>query len=148
MAVRPLHVLRVVLMPVTKLMHVSDRLVRRAAGAGGPQTTEKIEEEIEEEILSAVEEGEKEGVVDEEERKMIERVIAFHDALAGQVMTPRPEIFAADVNTSLEGVKAELAESGHSRLPVYEGTLDHVVGVLYARDLIPFVGKPADGFGL
>jgi magnesium and cobalt transporter len=146
--VGPLHGLRTVLMPVVRLMHLTDRLVARAAKPSDEQEPERLEEEIEQEILSAVEEGEKEGVVDEDERQMIESVIEFHDTHAGQVMTARPEIFALDVNCSLEGVKARIAESGHSRIPVFEGTLDHIVGMLYARDLIKFLGQPAERFNV
>ena len=94
-----------------KLMHAVDSLVSQAATkSASPQEQEAIEEEIENEILSAVEGGEKEGVVDEEEREMIERVIAFHDTTVGQIMTPRPEIFALDVGASLDTVKAKIAQ--------------------------------------
>src|SRR5215210_2618835 len=90
-SVRLLHALRVALMPVTKLMHVIDELVRRGVGRAGSAEPQTIENEIEKEILSVIEEGEKEGVVDEEEREMIQSVIQFHDTTAGQIMTARPE---------------------------------------------------------
>ena len=145
-----LHFLWKVLTPATKLMHVTDKMMARATTSGGTaaQATEKIESDIEQEILSAVEEGEKEGVVDEQEREMIERVIRFHDTQVGQIMTPRPDIFATDVRASLDQVKEVIARSGHSRIPVYEGTLDHIVGILYARDLIKLVGEPPEKFNL
>ena len=119
-------------------MHVIDDSVRRATGATmvvEPAAT------IEREILSAVEEGEKEGVVDEQEREMIESVIQFRATTAGQIMTPRPEIIALELGSTLNHVKQTLEESGHSRIPVYDGTLDHVVGILYARDLLKFLGQ-------
>src|SRR5205085_2615872 len=99
------HGLWTVLLPVTKLMHGIESLVAKAVITARPPEPEKIEHEIEEEILSAVEEGEKEGVVDKQERRMIERVIAFHDTQVGQVMTSRPDIFGIDVNATLETVK-------------------------------------------
>ena len=143
-----LHGLRRVFTPITKLMHATDKVVAKAATSGdtAQQTTQKLETEIEQEILSVVEEGEKEGVVDEQEREMIERVIAFHDTQVGQIMTARPEIFAIDVTSDLEQVKHVIAQSGHSRIPLYEGTLDHIVGILYARDLIKLLGEPASKF--
>src|SRR6266545_1009753 len=67
-----------ILSPATKLMDATDSLIARAATGTTETEPEKIEHDIEQEILSAVEEGEKEGVVDEKEREMIERVIAFH----------------------------------------------------------------------
>jgi CBS domain containing-hemolysin-like protein len=146
--IRFLHGLRLVLTPVTKLMNAIDRFVASAATSEEASEPAQIEQDIENEILSAVEEGEKEGVVDEEERQMIERVIAFHDTLVGQIMTPRPEIFALEANCSLDTVKTRIAESGHSRIPVYEGTIDQIVGVLHARDLLKFLGQPPENFKL
>src|SRR5687768_12013348 len=121
-----------------------DDLIRRAVGA--PADTEA--EHIEQEILSAVEEGAAEGIVGEEEREMIESVIEFRDTTAGQIMTPRPEIVGLELTARLDDVKRLLEGSGHSRIPVFDGTLDHVVGVLYARDLVPYVGQPAHRFDL
>ena len=143
-----LHALRAVLMPVTKLMHLTDALVERAASRGATDQPEKLEQEIEQEIIAAVEEGAKEGVVDEDERQMIQSVIAFHNTQVGQIMTARPEIYALDVKCTLEGIKSKIAESGHSRIPVFEGSLDHIVGILYARDLIRHLGEPPDTFNL
>jgi putative hemolysin len=131
-----LRVLGVMFSPLAGLMHGTDDVVRRALGADekAPQM------QIEEEILSAVEEGEKEGVVDEQEREMIESVIKLGDTTAGHIMTSRPEIAAVPVDASLEQVKAVMEQQGHSRLPVYESTLDHVLGFLHARDLIKHLG--------
>jgi CBS domain containing-hemolysin-like protein len=143
-----LHGLRIVLLPVTKLMHLTDHLVASAARNGADSEPDQLETDIENEILSVVEEGEKEGVVDEEERRMIERVIAFHDTHVGQIMTPRPEIFALDIGATLETIKARIAESGHSRIPVYQGRIDQVVGILHARDLLDLLGQSAEPFNL
>jgi len=142
--VRSLHTLRFALFPLIKVLNVVDKLVLRMVG----NKSEPEPEQIEKDILSVVEDGEKEGVVDTQERKMIESVIEFRDARAGQVMTPRPQIIGIELGASLEEVKITLEESGHSRLPVYDGTLDHIVGVLYARDLLRHLGIPPDKFDL
>lgn len=146
--VRFLHGLRLVMIPITKLMHATDIVVAHATERAAPAEPQRIEQDIENEILSAVEEGAKEGVVDEQERRMIERVIAFHDTQVGQIMTPRPDIFALDIGASLETVKAKIAESGHSRIPVYQGNIDQIAGVLYARDLLKFLGESASKFNI
>ena len=138
-----LHALRKGLAPLVKLMHLVDELVKRATGAS---MTVEPAEVIQQEILSAVEEGEKEGVVGEEEREMIESVIAFRATTAGQIMTARPEIIALPLDSTLQSVKQTLEESGHSRIPVYDKTLDHVVGILYARDLLQFLGQATARF--
>ena len=79
---------------------------------------------------------------------MIESVIQFHDTTAGQIMTPRPEIVGVEVGSTLAHVKEMLEESGHSRLPVFDGTLDHIIGVLHARDLLKHIGLPAGQFNV
>ena len=72
---------------------------------------------------------------------MIESVIEFRDRSVGEIMTPRTDITALEVTATLDEVKQMLAESGHSRLPVFEGTLDHIIGILYARDLLKYLGQ-------
>jgi putative hemolysin len=142
-SVRVLHMLATALSPVTKLVQWLDRLVARAVGA-----TDEAEEtqQIQQEILSAVEEGQKEGVVGEQEREMIESVISFRNTTAGQIMSARPEVVGIEIGATLEQVKGMLEESGHSRLPVYRGTLDQIVGILYARDLLKYLGLPPGAF--
>jgi CBS domain containing-hemolysin-like protein len=136
--------LRTAMLPFVKLMSVIDDVVRRATGA-----SEDVEpEEIEQEILSAVQEGQKEGIVEPRERAMIESVIAFRDTTAGQIMTARPEIIGVPLDADLVALKKAIEASGHSRLPVYEGTLDHVIGILYARDLLAFLGESTAKFNI
>ena len=143
-----LHALRLVFMPLTAVLHLTDHFVRSAAGASASREPKQIEQQIEQDILAAVEEGEEQGVVDEQEREMIESVIEFHDSTAGQIMTARPDIAAIDVKSNLQQVRRTIEESGHSRIPVHEGTLDKVVGILYARDLLQYLGQPADAFNV
>ncbi len=138
-----LHVLRFVFSPVTKISHWIDAAFRQAAG---PEETHS--QQIEAEILSVVEEGEKEGVVDEQEREMIESVIEFRDTTVGQIMTARPEIVAIEMPANLSDIIRTVEETGHSRIPVYERTLDHIVGILYARDLLKYVGRTPGHFDL
>lgn len=105
-------------------------------------------EQIEKDILSAVEDGEEEGVVDAQEREMIESVIEFHDIEVSQTMTARPEIVAIELAATLDEVKRITEESGHSRIPVIDGTLDHIIGILYARDLLKHLGRPPEEFDI
>ena len=139
-----LRFIRVAMVPVTAVMHAVDDLIRRATGSGLTPPPEHIEEDL----LQAIEEGEKEGVVDEAEREMIESVIEFRETTAGQIMTARPEIVGIEMPATLDDVKHALEESGHSRIPVYDGTLDHIAGILYARDLLRYVGQTIESFDL
>jgi putative hemolysin len=142
--IRSLHGLRIAMLPIIRFMAAVDRLVRRAVGKPGEDDSELIEKDL----LSVVEEGEKEGVVDTQERQMIESVIEFRDTEAGQIMTGRPEIVALELGAELNEVKRTIEESGHSRLPVYDSNLDHIVGILYARDLLKHLGLPPDKFDM
>ena len=100
--------------------------------------------------MQAVEQGEQGGVVVEAERQMIESVIEFRDRSAGLIMTPktRTEIVALPLSASLDEVKRTLEESGHSRIPVYENSLDQIAGVLHARDLLQHLGQASGDFNL
>lgn len=142
---RPLHVLRVVCRPLTGMLRVTENVVRRAA-TSTEKTTVHSNEELQSEILAVVQEGEKGGFVDASEREMIQGVIQFGDATAGEVMTTRPSIVSLMADAPLDQVRQTILDSGLSRIPLYEGSLDHVVGVLYARDLIKLVGEPAESF--
>jgi putative hemolysin len=146
--VKFLHALLIVMTPATRVMHAIDRTVAQATDATGPDAANQTEHDIEQEILSVVEEGEKEGVMDAQERVMIESVIQFRDTSVGQVMTARPDIIAMPITASLDEVKQLLDDSGHSRVPVYESTLDHIVGILYARDLLKHLGLPPEQFNI
>jgi CBS domain containing-hemolysin-like protein len=142
LSVVPLHAYRRAVLPFTRLMHGVDRAVRKLAGRSEQTQSKQLEEEIEQEILSAVEEGAKEGVVDEQERELIVSAIAFTDETVAKVMTARTDVIGISIDADVKAVQTAVEDSGHSRLPVYEGTLDKVVGVLYTRDLIRFLGKP------
>jgi putative hemolysin len=125
-----------ILGPMTAAMTLLDNAVKRILGVSDRAEPEGIEQEI----LSAVEEGEKEGIVDEQERELIENVIDLRGATAGHVMTARPDVVGIEITASLEESRSIIESSGYSRLPVFEGTLDKVIGILYARDLIKFFG--------
>jgi CBS domain containing-hemolysin-like protein len=143
-----LHGLRVGLLPLTRVMHGIDRIVANVVGVPEEPKHEQIEQQIEQELLSVVEEGAKEGVVDQEERQMLESVIQFRDTNVAQSMTARSEIIGLPLTASLDQVKSIVEESGHSRIPVFEGTLDKIVGVLYARDLLKHLGEPPEKFDI
>ncbi|EQD36700.1 CBS domain containing protein, partial [mine drainage metagenome] len=103
--------------------------------------------ETTEEILAAVSEGTAEGAVDDEQRKMIEGIISFRDLQVGQIMMPRTDMITIGVNEPLEKIRDKILRDGLSRLPVHDGNLDNIVGILYAKDLLQFLGNSAAGAG-
>ena len=123
------------LFPALYLMRFLDEVVRRLAGTD----LEPAENSISSELLSVVSEGEREGHIDESERVMIEAVVEFRSTLAESVMTPRTEVDALEYTNDLSEVHEFIDEHGHSRAPVYEQNLDHIVGMLYAKDLLGWI---------
>ena len=92
-----------------------------------PQVTEA-------ELLTFVEVVEEEGEIDEEERKLIHNIFEFDDTNASEIMTPRADMFVIDVNNELK--LEEIVKSGFTRIPIIQGDIDHVVGILNIKDLL------------
>jgi putative hemolysin len=93
----------------------------------------------EEEIKTMVDAGEEEGVIQEEEKEMIYSIFELGDTLTREVMVPRIDVAALDVTTPMLDALDTIMEAGHSRIPVYNETIDNVQGVLYAKDLLPYL---------
>lgn len=142
----PLHGIRSFFAPVTALMHFSERLVVRTR----PRITTSIQTEslVEEEILDAVSEGEDAGVVDDRQRALIERVMEFRSATVDDVMTTRKDIIALPATAPLNEVLERIESSGHSRIPIFGDSIDSIVGVLYARDVLKHLDTLHNGFDL
>ncbi len=101
------------------------------------QVEERSVVEVVDEIKRLMEmETSQEGGLDQEERQMIASIFAFRETVAREVMVPRIDMLALEVNTSFEAAVDALLESGFSRVPVYEETVDNVLGLLYAKDLL------------
>ncbi len=109
---------------------------RRVAPAAGPSARV-----TETEVEWAVSQGEKAGSISPEPAEMIRNVLELPDRTARDVMIPRLRITAIEVGTQLEEVIAIVSAETHSRFPVYEGTLDHILGLLYAKDLFAVVNE-------
>jgi len=139
--------LMIPLKPFAGLYLFFDEVVRRLAGAEGDEG-----DRAEAEILSAVEQAERFGGVDETERDMIEAVVEFRSTSVDEIMTPRTTIEALEYTDNLSNVKQYVRDSHHSRIPVYRENLDEITGFLYAKDLLKWLAEPgnerADGFDL
>jgi putative hemolysin len=99
--------------------------------------TEKTEEQRTEEGIEAlVEAAEEEGIIEPEQAELIEQVVEFSDKRVREVMTPRPDIVAIASNATLEELHAKFTETGFTRLPVYDGTLDNIQGIAHSQDLL------------
>lgn len=92
---------------------------------------------IEEELRLLVNAGTEEGLLEHDEREMIEGIFSFNNTLVREVMVPRVDIVALGATTSLEEALETVIREGHSRIPIYQETIDTIVGILYAKDLLP-----------
>lgn len=119
--------------PFIKLLSFSTGLVLQVLG----MKAENLEENIsKEEIKSMVEAGQANGVFNETEKEMINSIFEFDDILASEIMIPRTDVYSIDIDASIGEYLDELLETKHSRIPVFEGDIDNIIGVLYIKDLI------------
>ncbi|MDP6447064.1 MAG: hemolysin family protein [Pirellulaceae bacterium] len=125
--------------PLTVGVKVMDSLMRRAAGR--EENRDEEEEAFEDEIRAIVNTGLREGLLEEDAREMIEGVIELGDARVANIMTPRSRVNALETSMSWGEVLDFVIEAGRTRVPVFEGKLDNVVGVLYVKDLLPELAK-------
>ena len=139
---RPVAWLSALLWPVRAILSALTAMTLRLVGSERQRGQPEISEE---ELRTLVDVGAREGVVDRSEREMIHRVFELEDTLVREVMVPRPDMFCLDVATPPVDILPLLREHVHSRVPVFEDTVDHIVGVLYTKDLLPHLkGLPAD----
>ncbi len=108
-------------------------LARRILAPSGAEPSPIITEE---EIMTLVDAGEEEGVIEEEEKAMIYSIFQLDNTLAREVMVPRIDLLAFEDSTTLEDATEILLQTGHSRAPVYSGTIDNIVGLVYIKDLL------------
>jgi len=95
-------------------------------------------------VEHVIEQGEETGTMAEEHAQMLRSVLEFKNTVAREIMIPRTQVVAFDIDTSIDHVLASVVESGHSRYPVYRGQIDQVEGILYAKDLFQLLRNTSD----
>jgi putative hemolysin len=138
--IAPIRAVDRVLFPVRWLLGQLGSGVSRLLGL--EKRGDDEEQEFREEILDAVSGGEQTGVIEEAHAEMIEKIVDFRDRAVSEVMTPRTRIFSLPVDLPFEKALAAATESGHSRIPLHEETVDRIVGILFVRDLLQYWGRP------
>ena len=130
---RPLKLAEHVLLPLVVLFDYLTRVVNKVTGGRSAIETSYVTRD---EIQDIIETGEREGVIEEDERELLQRVFRFNNTIAKEVMTPRLDMDAIDAESSIDEAIETCVHSGHARIPVYEGSLDNIVGVVDIRDLV------------
>src|SRR5262245_7588408 len=132
--VRPLELFMKVFSPFIRLVHVTAQGVIRTLGMKGADSRAMVHSE--EELKMLVTASQEAGVLEEHEELMLHRVFGFADLTAGQVMIPRTELIAVEADMPRGDLVAQLARSRHTRLPIYRGDLDNVIGILHVTDVL------------
>jgi CBS domain containing-hemolysin-like protein len=118
------------------LIVVFDRLTRIVNTAIGSSSAIESPYVTRDEIKDIIETGEREGVIEEEEREMLERIFTFNNTIAKEVMTPRLDVTAVADDAAIEEAIEACIGHDHDRVPVYDGNLDNIIGVVNVRDLV------------
>src|SRR3954469_12733683 len=137
----PVDVVGQLLRPVVALLTGVTGLVTRSLGV----STQREASISTEELMLIVERGGEQGVLEAEEEQMIHAVIELGDRRVHEVMVPRIAIVALPAATTIDEAIDTIVGEGHSRIPVYEESVDEVVGILYAKDLLPFLKDRGEG---
>ena len=128
------------LIPMTKLFIWPAKLLNQASDFLLLPLKEKTNfaqaKPSEDEILDIIADGVKSGAIDEKEEKIIQNIIEFNDLKAGEVMVPRTEMISIDINETDENLIRNIILKGHTLIPVYEDSIDNIVGILHSKDVI------------
>ncbi len=98
-------------------------------------------EDLEKEIQELIDEGEQRGLISEDEGEMIQGIFSFRDKIAKETMVPRTDVVCAPADTSLSDIIQQILQSGHSRIPIYQESVDNIIGILHAKDLLEYWGQ-------
>lgn len=118
--------------PFVKLLTFSTNIVSKIFGVS------ESEEEVvtEEEIKMMIDEGEEKGTIEKGEKLLLNNVFEFNDIIVSEIMTPRTEMYAIDINDDIKEILDEIDEFKYSRVPVYEESIDDIKGILFVKDLL------------
>ena len=122
----------VITAPFVKLLTASTNMVSKIFGVG------ETEEEVvtEEEIKMMIAEGEEKGTIEKGEQQLLNNVFEFNDIIVSEVMTPRTDMYAIDINDNIEELLEQIDEYKYSRIPVYEENIDDIKGILFVKDIL------------
>lgn len=107
----------------------------------GIDPSEDPEVVSENDIIELIEDVEEIGALEESQKDMLNNIFDFDDITASEIMTPRTDMIAIEISDPLTDALTLAIENGYSRLPVYEEDIDHIIGILYIKDLLPYVGR-------
>ncbi|GAB2769332.1 CBS domain containing-hemolysin-like protein [Hymenobacter luteus] len=134
----PLKVFYKILSPIIGLMNMLSNAILRLVGI---QPASEHEVHTTEELRLLLDQSKQSGEIQESEHELLENVFEFNDRMVKQIMVPRTKLSAIDVSTPQDEVLEAVYNEGYSRIPVYEGNIDNIVGVLYVKDLLQIIRR-------
>ncbi len=138
---RPIRILSKITSPAVKFLSFATNILVRLMGGSNNADSSQITEE---EIRIMINVGEEKGIFQETETNMINSIFEFDDTAAKEVMTPRTHIIAVDVEASIDEILEIIVEENFSRIPVYENSIDNIIGLLYVKDLFALIKKSTE----
>ncbi|MEZ5353181.1 MAG: hemolysin family protein [Bryobacteraceae bacterium] len=136
-----IHILALLMRPLLAFLS----FLRSLADLGAPEENVDESTSQSEDIEALISAGAEEGLIEEEDRKLIQSVVEFGDKTVREVMTPRPNIVAIAEEASLEQLRQLVAREQYSRVPVFDGSIDNIVGFVHVRDLVEIEPGKRDG---
>ncbi len=133
----PIYWFSVLIYPISK--PISDVLKIAVSRLGGYNSRTAI---VHSEIAELADLGIEKGTIEEEEHELIHGLVEYKSVVVREIMTPRVDISAVDSEATFEELIATITESGHSRIPLYQKSLDDIIGIIYAKDVLQFLAKP------
>ncbi|MDF2840581.1 MAG: Hemolysins-related protein containing domain [Clostridia bacterium] len=138
---KPIRILSKITSPAVKMLSFTTNLVAKLLGGSNTVSSSQITEE---EIRLMINVGEEKGIFQETETNMINSIFEFDDTAAKEVMTPRNHIIAVSIEATVDEILEIIVEENFSRIPVYENSIDNVIGLLYVKDLFALIKKSTD----
>jgi len=135
---RPIEIISIGLLPLIRFFKMIINIMYYFFGRKSVREKKEITEE---DLITLIEVGKDEGVIEEEEKKMIRNIFEFGDTMVKEVMIPRVDMDCIPSDTKLNSILKLIKKMGHSRIPVYEETVDNIIGILYAKDLLGIYEK-------
>ena len=130
---RPIEIISTGLFPLIKVFKVVISILYYFFGKKSVRERKEITEE---DLITLIDAGKDEGVIEEEEKEMIRNIFEFGDTMVKEVMIPRVDMACISSDTKLGSILKLIKKMGHSRIPVFEETIDNIIGILYAKDLL------------
>ncbi len=138
LSARPLAFIAFIAKPAIKLLSFTTNGILHIFGLPNIVNRASVSEE---EIRSLLDESGEKGVIEESQRDMIDNIFEFDDVMISEIMTHRTEVSAIQYDKTIEDLKKIAIEEGYSRIPVYKEDLDSIIGIIYVKDLLQYVGE-------